>query len=100
MRIWKYPLAWGNTIAVQMPEAITIAMPVGAVILKVDVDPERMYDAFPVIYARVDPKAALEKRTFRLCEVDADGIPSPKEATYLGSVRCKGRKRSVHVFGV
>lgn len=83
-RVYKYPLT--------ITDFVTISMPIGAKILRVDVQNEK-----PYIWALVDPDAVKETRCFRIAgtghEIEDDHCDS-----YVGSFMLMNGALVFHVF--
>ena len=81
--IWKYEIPDG--------QIVTVSMPKGARLLSVQVQ-----RGVPMLWALVDPKAPVERRTFHIAgtgwDFDPDGL------NYVGTFQVSGGEFVFHLF--
>ena len=83
MTVYKFPF--------DLDDIVVLKMPTGSEVLHVEVQ-----HGVPCLWARVDPKAALEVRRFR---VAGTGHPLKEDVgEHLGSLLMRGGSLVFHVF--
>jgi hypothetical protein len=87
--IWKFPL--------QVLDVQDVAMPIGAEILSLQVQPHPMNTGVPCIWALVDPDEP--SKCWRTVRIFGTGHPMPDNpGTYIGTFQIYGGAMVFHAF--
>lgn len=84
--VFKYPVAWGDLVRIDMPESAQI----------LSAQTQGPYESL-AIWALVDPNAPLIARTFRIA---GTGHPIEEAVTFIDTVQLQDGSLVFHVFEV